>query len=214
MNESILNLAPKGIWEEFHGILGVPRPSKREAKMVAYLEKWANNHKVSYIKEECGNITGWISYTYSRTFRTIEDINFGKEYRSPYDRPHNIVLVANYDFTPRISVAANWIYNTGQPVTYPYGQCTVGGVTYAIYNGSRNESRYPAYHRMDISATFKLGKPRWKKWESELNVSVYNAYAHHNTWAITFGQNPDGGIATKKMYLFSTVPSISYNFKF
>ncbi|MCQ2302553.1 MAG: TonB-dependent receptor [Bacteroidales bacterium] len=166
------------------------------------------------VRKNVGKFTGWISYTYSRTFRTIEDINFGKEYRSPYDRPHNIVLVANYDFTPRISVAANWIYNTGQPVTYPYGQCTVGGVTYAIYNGSRNESRYPAYHRMDISATFKLSKPRWKKWESELNVSVYNAYAHHNTWAITFGQNPDGGIATKKMYLFSTVPSISYNFKF
>ena len=56
MNNDILNLAPKGIWKEFHGILSVPRPSKREAKMVAYLEKWANDHKVSYIKEECGNI--------------------------------------------------------------------------------------------------------------------------------------------------------------
>lgn len=166
------------------------------------------------VRKNLGKFTGWVSYTYSRTLRTVEDINHGKEYRSPYDRPHNIVVVANYDFTPRISVAANWIYNTGQPVTFPYGQCTVGGVTYAIYNGSRNESRYPAYHRMDLSATFKLGDPRWKKWKSELNVSVYNVYGHHNTWAITFEPNPEGGIATKKMYLFSVVPSISYNFKF
>lgn len=30
MNECILNLAPKGIWEEFHGILGVPRPSRSQ----------------------------------------------------------------------------------------------------------------------------------------------------------------------------------------
>lgn len=166
------------------------------------------------VRKNVGRFTGWMSYTYSRTLRTVEDINFGKEYRSPYDRPHNIVLVASYDFTPRISVSANWIYNTGQPVTFPYGQCTVGGVTYAIYNGHRNESRYPSYHRMDISATLKLGDRRWKKWESELNVSLYNAYARRNTWAITFEQNPDGGIATKKMYLFSAVPSISYNFKF
>lgn len=166
------------------------------------------------IRKNVGKFTGWISYTYSRTLRTIEDINFGKEYRSPYDRPHNFVFVANYDFTPRLSAAINWIYNTGQPVTYPYGQYTIGGVTYAVYNGSRNESRYPDYHRMDVSATWKLGDHRWKKWESELNVSVYNAYAHRNTWAITFTPDENSGIKTEKMYLFSAVPSISYNFKF
>ena len=166
------------------------------------------------VRKNVGKFTGWISYTYSRTLRTIEDINFGKEYRSPYDRPHNFVIVANYDFTPRISAAANWIFNTGQPVTYPYGQYTIGGVTYAIYNGSRNESRYPDYHRLDVSMTIKLGSLERKKWQSELNVSVYNAYAHHNTWAITFSPNENGGIKTERMYLFSAVPSISYNFKF
>ena len=56
MNESILKLNPKNVWEEFKGILNVPRPSKKETKMVAYLEKWAKDHKVKYVKEECGNI--------------------------------------------------------------------------------------------------------------------------------------------------------------
>ena len=166
------------------------------------------------VRKNFGKLTGWVSYTYSRTLRTIEGINFGKEYRSPYDRPHNFVVVANYDVTPRLSVAANWIYNTGQPVTYPYGQYTYDGVTYAIYNGSRNESRYPAYHRMDLSLTWQLPDRRWKRWDSELNVSVYNAYAHHNTWAVTFDQDENGGVKTEKMYLFSTVPSISYQFRF
>ena len=166
------------------------------------------------VRKNTGKLTGWISYTYSRTFRTIEGINFGKEYRSPYDRPHNFVIVANYEITPQLSVAANWIYNTGQPVTYPYGQYTIGGVTHAIYNGSRNESRYPAYHRMDLSLTWQLPDRRWKRWDSELNVSVYNVYAHHNTWAVTFAQDGEGGVKTEKMYLFSAVPSISYQFKF
>ena len=158
------------------------------------------------VRKNTGKLTGWISYTYSRTLRTIEDINFGKEYRSPYDRPHNFVIVAN--------LAANWIYNTGQPVTYPYGQYTIGGTTYAVYNGSRNESRYPAYHRMDLSLTWQLPDRRWKRWDSELNVSVYNVYAHHNTWAVTFEQDGEGGVKTERMYLFSAVPSISYQFKF
>ena len=56
MSNEILKLKPEGIWKEFNGILGVPRPSKKEAKMVAYLEKWAKDHKVKYVKEECGNI--------------------------------------------------------------------------------------------------------------------------------------------------------------
>ena len=56
MSNDILKLKPEGIWKEFNGILGVPRPSKKEAKMVAYLEKWAKDHKVKYVKEECGNI--------------------------------------------------------------------------------------------------------------------------------------------------------------
>ncbi len=166
------------------------------------------------VRKNTGKLTGWISYTYSRSLRTIEGINFGKEYRSPYDRPHNFVVVANYEITPRLSVAANWIFNTGQPVTYPYGQYTLGGITYAVYNGSRNESRYPAYHRLDLSMTWQLPDHKWKRWDSELNVSVYNAYAHHNTWAVTFSQDEQGGIKTEKMYLFSTVPSISYHFKF
>ena len=167
------------------------------------------------VRKNVGKFTGWISYTYSRSFRTIEGISQGKEYRSPYDRPHNLVLVANYDVSPRISLAANWIYNTGQPVTFPYGQYTINGVTYAVYNGKRNESRYPDYHRLDLSFTCKLGDlKKERRWEHELNVSVYNAYARHNTWAVTFEQGKDGNIETKNMYLFSAVPSISYNFKF
>ena len=166
------------------------------------------------VRKNVGKFTGWISYTYSRTFRTIPEISLGREYRSPYDRPHNIVIVGSYDVTPRITLAANWIYNTGQPVTFPYGQYTINGVTYAVYNGRRNESRYPDYHRLDLSFTCKLGKLDSRRWQHELNVSVYNAYARHNTWAITFDQGPNGNIVTKNMYLFSAVPSITYNFKY
>ena len=56
MNDSILKLAPAGVWKEFQGILNVPRPSKKEGKMVKYLEQWAKDHKIKYTKEKCGNI--------------------------------------------------------------------------------------------------------------------------------------------------------------
>ena len=167
------------------------------------------------VKKNVGKFTGWIAYTYSRSYRTIKEISHGKEYRSPYDRPHSISIVGSYDVTPRITLAANWIYNTGQPVTFPCGQYTINGQTYAVYNGYRNESRYPDYHRLDLSFTCKLGKlDKNKRWQHDINLSVYNAYARHNTWAITFDTDEQGAMVTKNMYLFSVVPSLSYNFKF
>ena len=167
------------------------------------------------VRKNVGKFTGWISYTYSRSYRTIKGISNGWRYLSPYDRPHNIAIVGNYDVTPRITIAATWVYNTGQPVTFPCGQYTINGQTYAVYNGHRNESRYPDYHRLDLSFTCKLGKlDKNRRWQHDINVSVYNAYARHNTWAITFDTDEQGGMVTKNMYLFSAVPSISYNFKF
>lgn len=164
-------------------------------------------------KKNFGKLSGWISYTYSRSKRTVKDINFGEEYVSPYDRPHNVSIVLNYELTKRLDVSATWVYNTGQPVTYPYGKYTVDGVTYSIYNGERNKSRYPDYHRLDLSATLKC-KDRHKNWKGEWNLSVYNAYGRKNTWAVIFLPDGENNIQTQQISLFSVIPSISYNFKF
>ncbi len=164
-------------------------------------------------RKNFGKLSGWISYTYSRSKRTVKDINFGEEYVSPYDRPHNVSIVLNYELTKRFDVSATWVYNTGQPVTYPYGKYTVDGVTYSIYNGERNKSRYPDYHRLDLSATLKC-KDRHKNWKGEWNLSVYNAYGRKNTWAVIFLPDGENNIQTQQISLFSVIPSISYNFKF
>ena len=42
------------------------------------------------IRKNYGKLTGWISYTYSRSFRTVKGISHDEEYSSPYDRPHCI----------------------------------------------------------------------------------------------------------------------------
>lgn len=164
------------------------------------------------LKKNSGKLTGWISYTYSHTRQKVEEINFGKEYSSPFDRPHNVTAVISYDFNKRLNASANWTFMSGQPCTNPYGKYTVENVSYAIYTGQRNQSNYPNYHRMDLSLTWKT-KPK-KRWESEWNLSCYNVYARHNTWAVMFSQGEDNTIKTSKLYLFSIVPSISYNFKF
>jgi hypothetical protein len=101
------------------------------------------------------------------------------------------------------------------PVTYPTGRYEIGGRYLPLYS-ARNEHRYPDYHRLDLSATWRFKKNDARRFKSELNFSLYNAYGRKNPWTITFSQeddNPNKSYA-EMLYLFSFVPSITYNFTF
>jgi hypothetical protein len=165
------------------------------------------------IRKNEGRFTGWVSYTWSRSFRTVPEINGGKRYCSPYDKPHSINIVSNFEITRRIVASATWVYATGLPVTFPTGRAVIGKSIIPIYS-DRNAYRMPDYHRLDLSITFR-GKPT-KKWHDEFNISVYNAYNRHNAWAINFVQDKYEPYVTyaEKTYLFSVIPAITYNVKF
>ena len=165
-----------------------------------------------------GNISGWVSYTYSRTFREIEDINNGNKYPAPFDKPHDVSVVLNYDISQRLSVSANWIYLTGRPVTVPTGRAYVEGNVLPIYS-DRNDFRYKDYHRMDLSLTWRC-KDKGQRFKYDWNLSIYNVYNRHNTWSLNFKQDTEGNspdaYKTKvtNVYLVGIVPSITFNFKF
>ncbi len=162
-----------------------------------------------------GPVTGWVSYTLSKAERQIKEINNGNPYAAPYDKPNDVSVVLNFDISKRVTVGANWVYSTGSPVTFPTGRAIYGNKIVPVYS-DRNEYRMPDYHRLDISATLR-GKPRDdKKFYGEWNVSVYNAYARKNAWTINFVQDSEDPNITyaEKTYLFSIIPSISYNFHF
>ena len=164
------------------------------------------------IRKNSGYLTGFLNYTLSRSYRTIPEINNGKPYLSPYDKTHYFNAVLNYEFSKKLNVSATWVFATGNPTTYPTGRFAIGNEYFPIYS-DRNEYRMPNYDRLDLSLTY-IPKPN-KKWQGEWNFSLYNAYGKKNAWLITFDQDNFGGIPYAEMfYLFSVVPSITYNFKF
>ena len=162
-----------------------------------------------------GRLNGWVSYTWSRTFRKIPEINNGNPYPASYDRPHDISIVANYQLSKRISLGANWVYATGSAVTFPTGRFTIGNAIAPVYS-DRNAYRLPDYHRLDLSVTLKPKEKPNRKWTGEWNLSVYNAYYRKNPWVINFIADAEQSNVTKAemTYLFGIVPAITYNFKF
>jgi hypothetical protein len=160
-------------------------------------------------------VNGWVSYTYSRATRSIEGINSDKPYSAPYDKPHDISVVFNYEVSPKLTLSANWVYATGVPATFPAGRYEILGTIIPLYT-ARNSYRYPDYHRLDLALSYRPRAKTKSKWQGEWNLSVYNAYNRKNAWTINFVQdsnNPNLSYA-EKTYLFSLIPAITYNFKF
>ena len=166
------------------------------------------------VRKNSGRFTGFVNYTLSRTERTIDEVNQGKTYLAPYDKTHAVNVVATVNLSSKINISVIWVFATGMPTSYPTGRFAVGDEYFPIYSG-RNEYRKPDYHRMDVSVNF-IPNPGSKKWlRGEWNFSVYNAYNRKNPWMINYHQDKTTGIPYAEMtYLFSFVPSITYNFKF
>ncbi len=167
------------------------------------------------IQKTQGPFKGWFSYTWSRTWQQIEEINHGEKYPAAFDRPHDLSVALSYDISTRINIAANWVYHSGKPVTLPIGRYEYGNVVIPFY-ADRNDSRLPDYHRLDLSLTIHSQKKPDRRWEGSWNFSVYNAYHQKNIFSYTFRQNEDNVHQTDayKLYLFGILPSVTYNFKF
>lgn len=181
-----------------------------------YGRSWAYGTELM-MKYQFDKTSGWVSYTYSKAEREITGVNEGKTFLAPYDKPHDVSIVFNYQLLKRLTLGATWVYSSGLPGTFPVGMAEYYNTYVPIYSG-RNEQRYPDYHRMDLSLTWQ-NRPITllkRKVETDINLSVYNVYNRHNAWAINFEQDDENTdqIYAEKTYLFGTLPTLTINFKF
>ena len=171
-----------------------------------------------YIKKKTGRLTGWASYTYSRTERQIkgispeETINNGEFYPSDYDKPHNLSVVGNYQITRRWRLGANFAFSTGRPVTVPQQKFTIDGTQLAYYS-ERNADRIPNYHRLDFSVTLDGNHKKKKILDGSWTFSLYNVYARKNAFSVFFKDEEGRPPQAYRLSILGTIfPSVSYNF--
>jgi hypothetical protein len=166
-----------------------------------------------FLKKKYGKLNGWIGYTISKTEKKITGINNSQYYPAKQDRTHDLSIVGIYEIAKKWIVSATWVYYTGNAVTFPSGKYEINGKVVNYYT-ERNGYRMPAYHRLDIGATWNIRKT--ESFESSLSFSCYNVYGRENAYSITFRQDPDDATRTQALQttLFRWVPSVTYNIKF
>jgi hypothetical protein len=182
-----------------------------------------------------GKTTGWIGYTWSKSERLFnregEVLNNGNVFPAKYDRRHDISIVVSHKFSERFDIAGTWVFSTGNTATLALqnyqGANTQQAYWYTSstpYINSRNNFRYPDYHRLDLGMNLHRQKKHGiRTW----NFSIYNAYNQQNPFYIysttdyNYNYNPQTGVSTsiaqkklKQVSLFTIIPSISYSYKF
>ena len=167
-----------------------------------------------------GDLKGSLNYTFSRTFRKAEssveafELNEGDWFPANFDRPHNLFINANYAFTRKYSLVANFTWISGRPYTTPTAFYTVDNVNVFSFE-ERNNDRLPNYHRLDLSFIIKPNHKKNKVIESSWTFTIFNLYARDNTNSIFYTTNEDQLlIANSLIVLGSVFPSVTYNFKF
>jgi len=188
---------------------------------------WAYGNEF-YLEKKQGRTTGWIGYTLAWTKRQFlpqrgtTGVNNGRVFYPSYDRRHNLTVVLLHQLSPRFNLTGSFIYTSGAPTTLPNGRFAFQDVFGAdnaavpIYP-DRNSYRLAAYNRLDLGVVFKL-RPRHG--ESDLTLSIYNAYNRRNPYFVYVDQVKDAqtkqltGYQVRQVSLFPTIPSVTYNFKF
>lgn len=174
------------------------------------------------IRKNKGKLKGWLAYTLSKSEqqtpgRSIVEpgINNGNWYNTPFDKTHDISITSNYKLSEKWELNANFIYQTGQPTTYPNGYYSYNGISIPTYE-ARNSSRLPSYHRLDLSSKFTPPKSKKSsKIQSEWVFSIYNLYNRRNIQSLNFRQNSENNQnEALKLSIFGAIASITYNFKF
>jgi hypothetical protein len=173
-----------------------------------------------YLKKNTGRLTGWLSYTLSRSEqrtpgRTPNEIgiNNGDWYLNGYDKTHDISLTSSYELSDKWQLNSNFVLQTGRPVNFPVGQFEFQDLNIPVFEG-RNLNRLPTFHRLDLSATYTPEKKN-KNWSSSWNFGIYNVYNRRNAASLNFEQNTTTGQnEAVRFSIFGIVPSVSYNFKF
>ncbi|MBM4175688.1 MAG: TonB-dependent receptor [Ignavibacteria bacterium] len=174
-----------------------------------------------FLQKRAGDLNGWIGYTISWTRRLFDELNRGQIFYPRYDRRHDVSIVLSYSLFNHWNISATWTYGTGQAYTLPTGQYyfnEIGGTSNQNIRFNyleRNAFRLPAYHKLDLSISYKF---RWLSSSMNATFGLFNVYNRKNPFAqyISFETNEAGEKIPKlkQLTLFPFMPTLSINFTF
>ena len=159
------------------------------------------------LKSTYGKAMGWIGYSYSRT-EFLKDSYYVLPF---YDKTHNINMTLTLPIFWKTHFSVSGNYGSGLPYTavvgkyrnYYYDSRTdsikPGG--WSEISSGYNESRFPAYKRVDISLSKKF---KISSFSLKVNLSIINVFNFRNVYFYYY----DHDSTPSKRYEFTMLPIV------
>ncbi|MBC7449610.1 MAG: TonB-dependent receptor [Hymenobacteraceae bacterium] len=181
-----------------------------------------------YLERKDGRLTGWVGYTLAWANRRFDDfargdvINGGRTFPTTYDQRHNLTAVGIFKLSRRLHFTSSFVYSTGRPTTLAVARIAFQDIagnrfSYVPVYPDRNQYRLANYHRLDLGVVLRM-RPRHG--ESDLTLSIYNAYNRRNAYFVYYEDVRDERtdqilrFRARQVSLFPIIPALTYNFKF
>jgi hypothetical protein len=167
------------------------------------------------VQKKAGNFNGWICYTLGQV-KNMFPLQSDQYFYANQDVTHELKMVGIYKWG-NFDFSASWIYATGRPYTAPVGGYSlklIDGTTQSYYAVSdKNSYRLPAYHRMDIAASYRFNLFNQRGKPNSLSFSVFNLYNRINVSSRQF-QLVDYAILQSDISYLGITPNVTLSVKF
>ncbi len=158
-----------------------------------------------------------VGYNYSKSYRKYDFPGREKYYRAPFNRAHDLNLVANIKISKKWLLNLSWFIASGQPYTAATGATPItlpfNNVVTLYQLSEINEFELPPYHRLDIGFVKNIIMFHRK---AQFEINFFNIYNHRNTIGMEQSIYYMANHKTEPIFykLMPTLPSINLNVEF
>jgi hypothetical protein len=174
--------------EESGGLLGISRELvDTQFGSYSYREAIGTGHAYGIeliARRNTGRWTGWIAYTYSRSFRNDPVRGMGD---LPYvlDQPHSLTVLATTALGDSWRLGGRFRYTTGNPFT-PVDHAVMSGSQYVAVDGPLLSERLPDFYQLDL----RLDHAWRRGWGTlDLYIDVQNVTNRANPEGVTYNKD-------------------------
>ena len=174
--------------EESGGLLGISRELvDTQFGSYSYREAIGTGHAYGLeliARRNTGRWTGWIAYTYARSWRQNPVHGPGD---LPYvlDQPHSLTLLATTALGDSWRVGGRFRYTTGNPFT-PVDHTVMNGSQYVAIDGPLLSERLPAFVQLDL----RIDHAWRRSWGVvDLYIDVQNVSNRDNAEGVTYNKD-------------------------
>jgi hypothetical protein len=138
-------------------------------------------------RRDFGKLTGWISYTYARAFRTGNPRRDEHYYPYVLDQPHQLIAVATRPLGTHWRLGGRFRFTSGNPITpVATAYYSASDMKWTAVDGPLLSERLPVFAQLDLRIDH-LWPNRRGVWD--LYVDIQNVTAAENVEGVTYTQD-------------------------